>query len=134
MQFSQRSFARSQRGISLVGLISVLAVLGFVGILAAKILPAYMEYSTIKKAIADAKETGGSVTEMHRSFSKAREINDITAIRATDLVISKETGDTEISFAYEKVIPLIGNASLLLEFQGTTAPSGEVSEKATAPE
>lgn len=134
MQFSQRSFTRSQRGISLVGLIIVLAILGFVGILAAKILPSYMEYSTIKKAIADAKATGGSVTEMHRSFSKAREINDITAIRATDLIISRETGETEISFAYEKVIPLVGNASLLLEFEGTTAPSGVVSEKTMAPE
>ena len=28
----------------------------------------------------------------------------------------------------------IGNASLLLEFEGTTAPSGVVSEKTAAPE
>ncbi|MFD2368358.1 DUF4845 domain-containing protein [Pseudoduganella sp. GCM10020061] len=125
----QASF-RSQRGISLVGLIVVLAILGFAGILAAKILPAYMEYSNIKKAIADTKEAGGSITEMHRTYSKAREINDITAVRATDLVISKETGDTEISFAYDKVIPLVGNASLLLEFQGTTAADGVVPDSA----
>lgn len=132
MQVSTRSFAHSQRGISLIGLIVVLAILGFVGILAAKIAPAYMEYSTIKKAIADAKETGGSVTEMHRTYSKAREINNIEAVRATDLVISKETGDTEISFSYDKVIPLIGNASLLLEFEGTTAAGGVVSDNTPA--
>ena len=124
MQVSNRSFGQSQRGISLVGLIVILAIIGFVGILAAKILPAYLEYSTIKKAIADAKANGGSVTEMHRSYSKAREINNIEAVRATDLVISRETGEVEISFAYDKVIPLVGNASLLLEFEGTTAAGG----------
>ena len=34
------------------------------------------------------------------------------------------TGEVEISFAYDKVIPLVGNASLLLEFEGTTAAGG----------
>jgi Tfp pilus assembly protein PilE len=132
MQVSNYSFARSQRGISLVGLIVILAILGFVGILAAKILPAYMEYHSIKNAIAAAKETGGSVAAMQRTYSKARDINNIEAVRAADLVISKETGDTEISFAYDKVIPLVGNASLLLEFEGTTAGDGAPSDDTAA--
>jgi type II secretory pathway pseudopilin PulG len=124
MQSFKRSFAQSQRGISLIGLIVVLAILGFVGILAAKILPAYMEFSSIKKAVADAKATGGSVTEMRRAYWKAADIQGITSLHESDLVISRETGDTEISFAYDKVIPLVGNASLVLDFAGTTAEGG----------
>lgn len=124
MQVSTPGFASTQRGISLVGLIVILAVLGFVGILAAKIAPAYMENATINKAINDAKANGGSVAEMQRSFNKAAEVQDITSIRSTDLIISRETGDTEISYAYEKVIPLVGNASLVLAFEGTTAKDG----------
>ena len=124
MQVSTPGFGFKQRGISLVGLIVILAVLGVVGILAAKIAPAYMENASIKKAIEDAKATGGSVAEMQRTFNKAAEVQDITSIKSSDLIISKETGDTEISYAYEKVIPLVGNASLVLAFEGTTAKDG----------
>lgn len=124
MQVSTPGFALKQRGISLVGLIVILAVLGVIGILAAKIAPAYMENAAINKAIQDAKANGGTVVEVQRSFNKAAEVQDITSIRSSDLIISKETGDTEISYAYEKVIPLVGNASLVLAFEGTTAKDG----------
>ena len=115
---------RYQRGLSLTGLIVALAVLGFFGILAARIAPSYIEYRAITAAIEKAKrDGGGDVREIRSSFNKAREINDITAIGANDLVISRETGDTEISFDYEKRIPLVANATLLLSFSGSTSPA-----------
>jgi hypothetical protein len=45
-------------------------------------------------------------------------------------VITRDGGDTEISFSYEKRIPLAGNVSLLFDFSGTTDPSGVVAAKA----
>jgi hypothetical protein len=45
-------------------------------------------------------------------------------------VITRDGGSTEISFAYEKRIPLAGNVSLLLDFSGTTDPSGINAAKA----
>lgn len=124
------TFLRAQRGISLTGLIAVLAILGFVGIFAAKVVPTYSEYSAIKTAIATAKNAGSSVREIQQSFDKSAMVNDIAAISSKDLVISRETGETEISFAYEKKIPIAGNMSLLIEYAGTTAKNGVVAEKA----
>lgn len=123
---------RGQRGISLTGLIVVIAILAFVGLTLAKVLPTYSEYSSIKQAIQTAKATGGGVREIQQSFNKAVQVDDITAITAKDLVISKETGETEISFAYEKKIPLFGNVSLLIDYAGTTAANGVVAEKPAA--
>lgn len=120
---------RAQRGISLTGLIVVIAILAFIGLTLAKVLPTYSEYSSIKQAIQTAKATGGGVREIQQSFNKAVQVDDITAITAKDLVISKETGETEISFAYEKKIPLFGNVSLLIDYAGTTAANGVVAEK-----
>ena len=57
-----------QEGISLVGLIVVLAVAGFVGILALKIVPTYSEYRAVLNAIKAAKATGGGVREIQNSF------------------------------------------------------------------
>ncbi|MCU6497471.1 DUF4845 domain-containing protein [Duganella sp. BJB488] len=115
---------KRQDGISLVGLIVVLAALGFVGVLALKIVPTYTEYRAIQNAIVTAKATGGSVLEMQKSFDANATTGYISSITSRDLLIGKENGEVEISFAYEKKIPLVGPASLLLEYQGTTAKNG----------
>ncbi|HWW68973.1 MAG TPA: DUF4845 domain-containing protein [Duganella sp.] len=114
-----------QRGISLVGLIVVLAMLGFIGVLGLKIVPTYTEYRAIQNAIVTAKSIGGnSVVEIQKAFDASATTSYISSINGRDLVIGKENGEMEVSFAYEKKIPLVGPASLLLEYQGTTAKSG----------
>jgi hypothetical protein len=114
-----------QQGISLVGLIIVLAVLGFFGVLALKIVPTYSEYRAIQNAIVEAKKVGnGNVVEIQKSFDSNAIAGYISSITSRDLIIGKENGEMEVSFAYEKKIPLVGPASLLLEYQGSTAKSG----------
>jgi len=113
-----------QQGISLVGLIFVLAVLGMVLVLGMKIVPTYTEYRAIQNAIVTAKASGGSAAEIQRSFDAGASPSYISSISGRDLVIEKVNGETEISFAYEKKIPLVGPASLLLEYEGTTAKGG----------
>lgn len=114
-----------QQGISLVGLIVLLAVGGFVAVLALKIVPTYTEYRAIQNAIVSAKAGGGTVLQMQKAFDASATVGYINAINGKDLIISRgENGETEISFAYEKKIPLIGPASLLLEYEGTTAKHG----------
>ncbi|MRW93244.1 DUF4845 domain-containing protein [Duganella sp. FT80W] len=116
---------KRQQGISLVGLIFVLAVVGFVLVLGLKIVPTYTEYRAIQNAIVTAKSNGhGSVIEIQKSFDASAVAGYISSINSRDLIIDKVNGETEISFAYEKKIPLVGPASLLLEYEGTTAKGG----------
>lgn len=119
-----------EAGVSLSGLIVVLVVLGFLAVLAMKVFPAWVEYRSIKNAIVQAKAAGGSIREMQQAFERNAEINNITAISSRDLVITRENGQPEVSFAYEKRLPLAGNVSLLIDFAGTTDPSGDVAAKA----
>lgn len=114
-----------ERGISLVGLIFVIAILAGIGLLGMQIVPTYIEYRAILGAIERAKKDGGeSVKEIQDSFNKSAEVGYITAIQGRDLQIVREGGEFEISFAYEKKIPLVGPASLLMEYEGTTAKAG----------
>jgi hypothetical protein len=122
-----------QRGVSLSGLIMVLVVFGVVAVFAMKVLPSVIEFRAIKDGIAVAKSTNGTVREMQQSFDKNADINGVTSIKGRDLIISKETGETEISFAYQKWIPLGGPVNLVIDYAGTTNPSGDVA-KAKAPE
>jgi hypothetical protein len=115
---------------SLTGLILVLMVLGGLALLAIKIVPSYLEFRTVRDGIARAKAAGGSVAEMRQAFEKFAEINNVDAIRGRDLVISREGANPEISFAYEKRIPLTGRATLVIDYDGTTDPSSVVAAKA----
>jgi type II secretory pathway pseudopilin PulG len=111
-----------ERGISLVGLIIGLAVLGVIGLICAQVVPTYIEYRAVLTAIERAKKDGGdSVQGIQGSFSRSAETGYITSITSRDLFIERGGDGFEVSFAYEKKIPLFGPASILLEYQGTTA-------------
>jgi Tfp pilus assembly protein PilE len=126
MQGSKQYFQNAQRGVSLTGLIFVLAVIGVVAVFAMKVFPTFIEYRAVKDGIAAAKATRGTVAEMKETFNKNADINRIDSIFARDLVFNKEGGETEISFAYRKQIPIAGNVSLLIDYAGTTAKNGVV--------
>ena len=132
MKGSKRYRIGAENGVSLSGLIVVLIVLGALALVVIKVTPAFFEYRAVKNSIVKAKaEAGsGSVREIQQAFDRNAGINDVTAIAGRDLVITRDGGATEISFAYEKRIPLAGNVSLLFDFAGTTDPSGVVAAKA----
>jgi hypothetical protein len=122
----------AESGVSLSGLIVVLIVLSALALVVIKVTPAFIEYRSVKDAIVKAKADAGSgsVREIQQAFDKNAGVNDVSAISGRDLVITREGGSTEISFAYEKRVPLAGNVSLLFDFAGTTDPSGVVAAKA----
>jgi hypothetical protein len=132
MRGGKRYRIGAESGVSLSGLIVVLIVLGALALVAIKVTPAFLEYRAVKDSIVKAKAEAGSGTarEIQQAFDKNAGVNDVSAISGRDLVITRDSGSTEISFAYEKRIPLAGNASLLLDFTGTTDPSGVAAAKA----
>jgi hypothetical protein len=132
MKGNKRYRIGAESGVSLSGLIVVLIVLGALALVVIKVTPAFFEYRAVKNSIVKAKAEAGSgnVREIQRAFDRNAGINDVTAIAGRDLVITRDGGDTEISFAYEKRVPLAGNVSLLFDFAGTTDPSGVVAAKA----
>ncbi|MFP5392286.1 MAG: DUF4845 domain-containing protein [Gammaproteobacteria bacterium] len=123
-----------QRGVSLSGLIVVLALLGLIAVVAMKVFPTVMEYQAIKRAIVAAKATNGTVSEVRRAFDKNAEVSMVTSITGKELIVSTERGQPEVAFRYEKRIPLVANVSLLIEYAGTTDKSGVVPDKTEAPQ
>ena len=128
MQHVKNHSFRCQQGISLTGLILTLGGIVLMAILAAKVVPTIIEFSSIKKAIVYAKQSAKTVREIQTTFDKQAEVGYFDAVRGKDLSIVKNGEDLEVSFAYTKKIPLFGPASLLLEYAGTTAKSGTVTK------
>jgi hypothetical protein len=114
---------KKQQGVSLGGLIVVLAVIVVIVGLGLKILPGYMEYYKIKNAIdaiASDRTKNTSVTEVRKAFEARSTIDDISAVKATDLDITKEGNAVVISFAYRREIPLAFNVGLYVDFAGSS--------------
>ena len=112
---------KSQRGVSIVGLLMILAILGALAILGMKIVPGISEFFAIKKAIAMAKASGSTVREIQLSFDKQADTSYISSIAGKDLEITRNGEQMDVSFAYQKKIPLVGPASLVIDYAGTTA-------------
>lgn len=115
---------RKQRGISLTNLIVGLAVVGFLGVMAAKLLPSYIEYFAVKKMFAAMEQAGdfkGSVREIRNSFERRNAIEDVRSLRGEDLEITKVGGETVVTAAWSVKVSLVGNASACLDFLVTTA-------------
>jgi Domain of unknown function (DUF4845) len=107
-----------QSGISFLGLLFVGIVVACVGVVAAQVAPTVLEYSTIRKAAQKAADTGGTVAEIRDSFEKSSQIDDFKSISSKDLEITKVGEKVVVSFAYEREIPLVGPAYLLLKYEG----------------
>ncbi len=106
-----------QSGISFIGVLFVVGVLAFAGVIAAQAFPTVVEFQAITKAATKATE-GGSVTEVRTIFDKAAQIDDIKSITGKDLVVSREGDKNVVSFAYNKEIHIAGPAFLLIKYAG----------------
>ncbi|MDC8784076.1 DUF4845 domain-containing protein [Roseateles koreensis] len=111
---------RSQRGVSLLGLLFWAVVLAFGGVVLARVFPAVMEYYTLERVVGRiASENPATVPAVREAFTRAQQIEySIISIGPQDLQISKENDKVLISFAYDKEIPLAGPVYLLIKFEG----------------
>ena len=113
-----------QRGVSLTGLIITLAVLGFIAVMAAKLMPAYVEYFTVKKMFSAMDQAGdlkGTVRDIRRSYDTRNAIEDVRSVKGEDLEITKEGGETVITATWSNKVPLVSNVSACLDFMVTTS-------------
>ena len=113
------SHSHGQRGVTLMGLIIVLFIAIFVAMLGFKLIPAYIDFYTAKKAINAVARQGSSVAEIRRSFDLRSAIDDVK-VRASDLEITKEGNEMVVGFAYRKEVPLFANVGIYIDFAAST--------------
>jgi hypothetical protein len=109
-------------GISLIAIAIILVVVGGM-----KVVPAYIEYFTLKKAIFKMTESGelrgSNQKQIKDAFNRQAAVDDITAVGAADLDIQINGQDVVLGFAYEKRVHLFSNVSILFEFEASTDPA-----------
>jgi|SRR5688572_28391914 len=115
---------RRMRGLGLVQLIVLLGLIGFVGVMLAKMMPSYIDYFNVKKIFAGIEQSGeikGTVREIRQAFDRRNAIEDVKAIRAEDIEITKEGGETILTASWAARVPLVYNISACIDFVVTTS-------------
>lgn len=118
------SFRKRQRGISFLSLIAIVGMLGFAAVIGLKLIPIYMDSWKID-GVMDAVISESGVNEQSRqevinSLLKRLDINEADAVNYTNykesLTVIKRKKKVTINIFYRVETPLIGNLTLVAEF------------------
>ena len=120
-----RLTVKQQKGMSLIGLLCTLFVFASFFWLAIRVVPSMLEFWAIEKAVAAAKVVSKTPAELRVAFDKIADASHISTLDGKSLVIQGIGSAMQISFSYQKVIPLAniplaGPASLMIDYRGST--------------
>ena len=115
------TFARSQKGISILGWLVVLAVVAFLASTAFKIIPHYLEYMSMEKIISSVETDKAlniqTVGDFYEHVSKGMQVNGIRDLDMKKVLkVNVENNEFRAHLKYEKREPLIENLDLVVRF------------------
>ncbi|HVI54859.1 MAG TPA: DUF4845 domain-containing protein [Luteibacter sp.] len=110
-----------QSGITLIGFVIMLAIVGFFAFMAMKLVPSYIEYMGVVKALNQMSTEGGNddIEQARRqlAFKMSFQYVDDSTIKPKDVTIQRSGNGSVLRVAYDKVIPFIYNIDFLLHFE-----------------
>ncbi len=114
-----------QRGVSMFGFMLVAVVVIIFAMLAMKLVPAYIEFFSVKKILnamgQDSETKSMSNAEIRNSFAKRADVGYVKAVTPADLNIDRSGGKMVISTEYEYRTPLVANISLVVDFKASSS-------------
>ena len=117
-----------QRGMTMIGIIVLIAVVGAWVYAGIRLVPKYLEYmriaSTLEKVRDEFDANPGSTEFMLRkAVERHFDIEMVEVITAQDIEIHKEGSEFTMRAAYDDTVPLAGNVSFLVEFDKSVTVS-----------
>ena len=119
------AFARSQKGMSMLSWMVLLAVVAFLASAVFKMVPHYLDYMSMKKIITSVETDKAAdirtVGDFYSHVSKGMSVNSIRDLNMRDaLQVKVENNEFLVHLKYEKREPLIENLDHLAIFSSRT--------------
>ena len=113
---------RKQNGISLVGFLITLTLLGFFAFVAMRLFPVYSEFQSVKSDMKALSEAPGAAKMSPAALKDALDrrfyISYVKNVAGKDLVVDRKLG-VNITLDYEVRRPLMGNLDFVAKFNHT---------------
>jgi ABC-type glycerol-3-phosphate transport system permease component len=116
---------KHQRGVTFVGMIFIAALIILGAIIALKLVPAYIEYATVVQHLREIARSpdarGGSPREIRTLFSKRAQIDNLRAVAAEDIEVTRDGNSVVLSASYQTKVKLFGNLSACIDFEARSS-------------
>jgi hypothetical protein len=128
---SEGTMKSKQKGITLIGFVVVLAVVGFFAFMAMKLVPAYTEYMGVTKAMNEISTEGveGKTLDQIRRellFKLGFQYVDDSTIHPSDITIGQGASGNQLQVSYDKDIPFMYNIDFLIHFSKNVPIQGNL--------
>jgi hypothetical protein len=111
---------RNQRGISLVGFMMALSLLGFFAFIAMKLFPVYSEFQSVKSDLEGLKAEPNSRTmspaQLRERLARRFDISYVSSVLPEHITFDKKNG-YNIIIKYEVRRPLMYNLDFVAKFE-----------------
>jgi hypothetical protein len=109
-----------QRGATFIGMVVIVAILGFGLYAGIRLTPMYFEYLEVVRALDQtAKESNGnpvSPMQLRAQLDRRWTVEDIKSIQPKDIEIHKSNDGWTMRAWYRAEVPFIANVSLVADF------------------
>lgn len=110
----------SQKGLTTIGWIAVIAIFGSIVLTGLKILPMYMDFFQVKSVldsiVTDETVDATSKKELWTTISKRLLINQVRSVKREDVSFERQEGVTTITVNYKVEKPYIAQLYLGARF------------------
>lgn len=113
---------RHQLGMTMIGMLCILAMAGLIGYAGLRLAPVYLNYLKVARAMdaaASENKEGADPAALGRTLDKHWEIDMIETPDVKQVEIVKDEGSVSMHIAYDDSVPYIGNVALTVHFDKT---------------
>ena len=103
----------------MIGFLFTTVVIIIAALVAFRVGPSYIEYFTVQKALDQtmAEVQNPTISEIKRSMDRRLSADYVDSVNAGEVIVGREGNLIVATLSWQKVLHMIGNASILLEFE-----------------
>ena len=109
----------NQRGMTAIGWLIVLAMIGFFVLLALRMAPAYLEFYKVVSTLNSIEEQSGfsSPGEIRKLLERRFDINYVDTITPQDVIIKPKGDVYNVTASYEQREHVMANVYVVMDFE-----------------
>jgi hypothetical protein len=112
-----------QHGMTLIGLLCILALAGVIVYAGIRLAPLYLNYMkiarTMESVATEVKGDNPDPGEIRNLIGRHFNIEDPTGVTEKDIEITRDESGVQMHVAYDDSVPYLGNISLSAHFEKT---------------
>ena len=118
----RNTMGKNQSGLTILGFLLVAAVVVIFAMVGFRVVPSFVEYYAVRKALEDAIRTGvdpNNPLAFRRDLERRLQTGYVENVKAADAVLTREGNQIRAELVWERRLHMFGNASILLDFEAS---------------